>query len=177
MAACAGSSTATAGAASSLAASSSAGGWNRRDLDLELAHHLGQLAVAGREARGQPQLLERADQIGLAPVEIAERAPGRQVVGCRPRDDVQLALGLMVEPELHQAAPERDARGHVGGVEPEAGAARLDGFVEAAARRYSSASEAKAMDAGSASTRRFSSSRRVVSPMVRTSSNEPREGR
>ena len=102
-----------------------------RHLELQLPHHLGQLAVAGREARRQPQLLQRADQVGLAPVEIAERAPGREVVGGRPRDDVQLALGLIVEPELHQAAPERDPRGHVGRVEPKPGAARFDGFVEA----------------------------------------------
>ena len=131
MAACAGSSTPA--AAGRFVAGGRLLGWRlrRRHLELELPHQLGQLAVAGREARRQPQLLEGADQIGLAPVEVAERAPGREVVGGRPRDDVQLALGLIVEPELHQAAPERDARGHVGGVEPEAGAARLDGFVEA----------------------------------------------
>ena len=71
-------------------------------------------------------------QIRLPPVEIAQRAPCREIVGRGLQDQAQLALRLLVLVELHQAPTERHPRGDVGRMEAQTGARRVDGFVEPA---------------------------------------------
>ena len=70
------------------------------------------------------------------------------------------AAAVVEVAKLDQGASERDARRHVRRVPLQPGAAGLDRFGERPSRRYSSASAAKEIDAGSRSTRRFNSSRR-----------------
>ena len=106
-------------------------------------------------------------RLGLAPaVDVGQRANRGQVLGRAAQHLLRARTPLVVLADLDQRAAERDARGNVGRMPQQAGAAGFDRFGELPRRRYSSASAAKEIDAGSRWTRRFSSSTRGVSVMT-----------
>ena len=97
---------------------------------------------------------------------VCEGTDGRQILGGAAQHLLELGGRLVVVTDLDECAPERDAGGNVRGVALQPRAAGLDGLGNMPRRRYSSASAAKEIDAGSRWTRRFSSSSRGVSVMT-----------
>ena len=113
-------------------------------------------------------LLERFRQLAAAMMDLCEPANRRKVFRRGAQDVLEFLLGVVEAAELEQRAPERDVSGQIGRMALRPAVQVAIASSKRPARRYSSASAAKAMDAGSAWTRRFSSSIRGLSAIVRS---------
>ena len=88
--------------------------------------------VRAGHLEGRPELLQGLRDLALPAVDFGDAADGAEIVGGRPQDVVQLALGGLDVADLEQGAPQRHPGRQVARVPREAGPADLDGFLEAA---------------------------------------------
>jgi len=103
-------------------------------------------------------LRERRGKLAAAVMNFGDAADGCEIFGCALEDRRELGQRLVELVQLDQRTAERDAGREIRRVYREAGATDVNRFLVLPARRHSSASCAKAIDAGSFWTRRRRSS-------------------
>ena len=137
----------------------------RRPGVVEIADRLLELGIVGREGERRPVLAERLGE--CAPLmDLGEPRMAARFSGALVEDRLELALRRIELAELEERAAERDAGREIAGMDGQAGAADVDRLLNCPARRYSSASCANAIDAGSFWTRRRRSSIRGLSAIA-----------
>ena len=117
-----------------------------------------EIGIVARERERGAVVRQRRGQIAAAVSDLGQAADRGQVLGRAGEHVLQLRLRVVELAELDERAAERHARGQIAGMKREAGAAGVDRFLVLPGAADSSASCAKAIDAGSFWTRRRRSS-------------------